>query len=452
MDAVARFGDAVRSRFGLGAGETVVVGASAGLDSTVLARLLHGAGYAVVLAHVNYGLRGAASDADEAFVRGLAAELNVPVYVEAVALEGPPDRQRRARDARYRFFGEVAAAAGAAVVAVAHHRDDQAETVLLHLVRGTGLHGLAGMPAERPLAPDAPVRLVRPLLSWSRSEIEALARSQGWAWREDASNAEPSYRRNRLRNEVLPLLEDRFGPGVAGRIAGVADRVRTLTEGAGADAAFVRYGDPRPDGGTLRLEGLQRLARAERLALYARALAQWAPNAPRTAAALAHVEALLDAQPGRRAAWPGVSVWRERDGLRFQRHAHQAAGPWAVTIGAPCATPFGTLFVTPAAPDALDAHRAAPHVEVVDAEAMAGALELRPWRGGDRFRPLGLGGSKLVSDLLTERKVPASERDGQLVLCCDDDIVWVVGHRLAEGVRVRPETARCLRLHWEPFG
>jgi tRNA(Ile)-lysidine synthase len=432
----------VEDRFGLVPGTRLVVGASGGLDSTALLRLLHAAGFAVAAAHVNYGLRGAASDADEAFVRALGAALGVAVHVRRVALPEGGNRQDAARRTRYAFFEAVARETGAPVVAVAHHLDDQAETVLLHLLRGTGPRGLAGMPAERPIWRGSAVRLVRPLLGWPRAEIEALARREDWTWREDASNRSVSYRRNWIRRRLMPGLEAAFGSGVAARVALSAAHVRALL-------------DARPEPpARLPVAALRALPEAARRALLLDALRRWAPEAPRRAAAVAALDALLDAQPGRHVVWPGAVVWRDRDALVIEP-APGAPDPdgLVVRIGEAVETEAGTLEVLPldVSPD-LVAVPAGGTVEVADAAALRSPLVLRPWRAGDRFQPLGLDGTKRVSDVLTERRVPPSERERQRVLCAgpEGEIVWVVGHRLAHAARLRPDTARAVRLTWAP--
>ena len=476
------------ARFGLPSASPVVVGVSGGVDSTVLLRLLHEAGVAVVAAHVNYGLRGAESDEDEAFVRVLADELSVPVETWRVTLPDDGNRQEAAREARYAFFREVAETYGAEAVAVGHTQDDQAETVLLHLFRGTGPRGLAGMPHERPLAPGSSVRLIRPLLDVPRAEIEGLARAHGWTWREDASNADLRYRRNVLRTHVLPLIEAAFGPGTSERIAATAGRVRALL-------------DERPDKPPtdLRLDTLRTLPPEQRHARYLAVLRRMAPQAPRRSAAVAELDALLDAQPGTHVVWPGVVIWRDRAALVFAPPEAEEPAVWTVTVDTPTVTPWGVLTATPldgppspfaerggekgarpqggwrggaagategvsrvpqtpSAPyggtsprggEGLLSHAGDdPCTEVVDARVLRPPLVLRPWQAGDRFRPLGLDGTKLVSDLLTERQVPPSERAHQLVLCSDEAIVWVVGHRLAEAARVQPDTTQAVRLTW----
>lgn len=442
MIRLSHFGPDICVRFGLAPGARVVVGVSGGVDSTLLLRLLHAAGFAVTAAHVNYGLRGADADADEAFVRLLAETLGVRAHVRRVALPEAGNRQAAARRARYAFFEEVAEAEGAAVVAVAHHQDDQAETVLLHLLRGTGPRGLAGMPAARPIRRGSAVCLIRPLLRWPRAELEALARREGWGWREDASNRDVSYRRNRLRRQVLPLLEAWFGPGVAERIAGTAEGVRALLDAL-----------PEPPQ-RLSVAGLRALPAVERHARLLAALRRWAPEAPLRRTVFARLDALLDAQPGRRVAWPGAVVWRDRDALVVEP-VRAAPPPEALPVerGVPAETPAGTLEVVALDGPPLVAAPSGGLEEVADADALRSPLVLRPWRAGDRLRPLGLSGTKKVSDLLTERKVPPPERARQRVLCAgpEGEIMWVVGHRLAHAARVHAGTARAVRLTWTPI-
>ncbi|MGH0029542.1 MAG: tRNA lysidine(34) synthetase TilS [Myxococcota bacterium] len=216
-------------RLGL-ADRRVLVAASGGLDSTVLAHALVASGACrggVVLGHVHHGLRGAAADADQAAVAALAATLETTFHSRRISPESlregrssldRPTLQEAARTLRYAAFHAMAAEAGARVVATAHHADDQAETVLLRLLRGTGPDGLAGIP-ER----SSDGRVVRPLLRLPRADLEAYARSRGLAWREDASNASRRYARNRLRHDFLPALRDAFNPRLLRAIGDLAE-------------------------------------------------------------------------------------------------------------------------------------------------------------------------------------------------------------------------------------
>ena len=444
-----RFTDFIADHALLTPGERVVVGVSGGLDSTVLWHLLRAGGFDPIAAHVNYGLRGAASDADEAFVREQAEAWGLPVHVRSVEL-GDGSVQAEAREARYRFFDALAREVGARAVATAHHRDDQAETLLLNLLRGAGPTGLAGMPPRRSLAPGSPVELVRPLLWASRREIEAYAHEHGLRWRDDASNAASEYRRNALRHEVLPAIERHF-PGAAERIARTADVLREYLDSGAAlapDALFDAASDGENEGPGLRLDVLAAQPEVVRWGLLLEALRRWAPDAPRTSASVAELDALVAAQPGRRVAWPGVTVWRERDRLVFAVSQEPAAFAAEVEPG-DTVTPIGTLRVEPldGVPETFDS---SPFVEVVDAERLRFPLTLRPWQHGDVVRPLGLDGHKNVSDVLTEGRVAPHARARQPVLVSDGEIVWVVGHRLGAAFAVGPTTRRAVRLTWSP--
>ncbi len=441
-----RFTEFVTGRGLLAEGARVVVGVSGGVDSVVLLHLLREGGFAPVVAHVNYGLRGAEADADEALVRMLCERWDVPLWVRQAEIEGSV--QAAARAARYAFFGEVAAEVSALAVATGHHRDDQAETLLLNLFRGAGPVGLAGIPVRRPLAPGSRIEVVRPLLWASREETEGYARARGLPWREDASNQSSAYRRNVLRREVLPLLETHFGEGVGARIAHTADLVREALDAGAAlvpTELFEAAAEAVPGGWALRLDGLEAQPPPVQRGVLLEALRRGAPGVPRSAAAVREVEALLAAQPGRRVAWPGATVWRTRAHLVFETAAAVEAFAVEVQPGE-TVTPLGTLRVEmlDAMPEAFDG---SPEVEVVDAERLRFPLVLRPWQAGDGLRPLGIAGRKKVSDLLTDCRVPSYRRARALVLLSGEEVVWVVGHRLGAAA-VGPETRRAARLTW----
>jgi tRNA(Ile)-lysidine synthase len=449
MPMRSRLADFVADRALFAPGACVVVGVSGGLDSTVLLHLLRAAGFEPVAAHVNYGLRGAESDGDEAFVREQAEAWGVPIHVRRVDL-GDGSVQAAARAARYAFLADVAREVGAGAVAVAHHSNDQAETLLLNLLRGAGPTGLAGMPVRRSLAPGSPVDLVRPLLWATRAEIEDYAREHRLDWRDDASNAASDYRRNALRHDVLPLLEQHV-PGASERIAHTADLLRDYLDSGAAlapDVLFDAASEDNGEGQGLRIDVLTAQPEVVRRGLLLEALRRWAPEAPRTAASVAELDALVGAQPGRRVAWAGVTAWRERDRIVFTAPDEPAA--FAVEVGeGETLTPVGTLRV-----DTLDRIPAAfdpsPLVEVVDADGLRFPLTLRSWQHGDVVRPLGLGGHKNVSDVLTEARVPPHRRAREPVLVSGREIVWVVGHRLGAAFAVGPATRRAVRLTWSP--
>ena len=449
MNLLSRFEAFVAKHDLLTRAQPVVVGVSGGVDSVVLLRLLVVSGYQPVAVHVNYGLRGPASDADEALVRDLCAAWDVPHHVERAALDAG-NVQAEARNVRYQAFRSVAEEVGAQAVATAHHLNDRAETLLLHLFRGTGPTGLTGMPLRRPFALDLDIEIVRPLLFASRKEIEAYATEHDVPWREDASNHEGDYRRTALRKTILPAIEEVFGDAVQKHLASTADLMRDYLDSGAAlvhGSTLANLTKRTDEGRALSVAALRDHPVVVRHGLYLEALRRWAPDAPRTSAALWAIDGLLDAQPGRRIPWPGLVTWRDREHIVFATRPPEALKPVPVALGA-TRTVTGTLHAELFEPPE-DFERSA-FVEYVDAERLRFPLTLRPWQEGDAFQPLGMEGRKNVSDLLTDRKVPPQRRAQQLVLANGDEIVWVVGHRLAEAYRVHAGTRRVLRLEWTP--
>jgi tRNA(Ile)-lysidine synthase len=315
------------ARLGL-RGHTVLAAVSGGLDSTAMADALGVAaargGFGLAIGHVHHGLRGEEADADEASVAAQADRLGVPFAAERIApaelREGRSSRDRptlqeAARALRYAALDRIAERLGADRIATAHHAGDQAETVLLRLLRGTGPDGIAGIP-ER--SPDG--RIVRPVLRLSRSDLEAYARDRGLAWREDQSNVSPDYARNRVRR-WLPALAREFNPQLLRAIADLAEAQRRDSEWI--RAAVLRESDARftPEGAWLRIDAKDWSALPEalsrRLAREALARAGGARHASRV-----HLDRiarfLCESTPGRHIELPGgLQLLCERAGFRI---------------------------------------------------------------------------------------------------------------------------------------
>lgn len=439
----------------------VLVGVSGGPDSMVCLTGLRRLGYDVRALHVNYGLREGA-DADEALVRDWCSERSpsIPLRVDSLDAAARAEAhdeslQEAARELRYDALAEWAAEMEADAVAVGHHRDDQAETLLLNLLRGSGPEGLAGMPPSRPLLATGDIPLVRPLLGVSRSDVETYAEETGIPWRDDPTNRDSSYDRAVVRTEILPMLEERF-EGAAENVARAARLMRQYVEHTlvpSLEERLDRCYIECEEGGTLLLDPLRDEPAVWRRRLILAALERALPSAPQTAAFAEAVEALLEAQVGRRVQTGEGSIWRERDRLRLvpvEAEPEPVCPPVPVPWGEDVPLPGGVLRVDPldTVPDSLDT--GSPNEEYVDADRLVDPLAIGTWQDGNRFKPLGLDGTKRVSDLLTDMGVPPHRRSGVYVLSTAEHVAWVVGYRLDHRMRVRPTTEHVARLVWQP--
>lgn len=454
----------------IGAGERVVVAVSGGADSVALLSALRDlAGRAdrqwrLSVAHLNHGLRAEADD-DEQFVRQLAERWSLPCAAARRDIAGEAANLGRgieatARLVRYDFLTATARQCGAVAVAVGHHADDNVETVLHRIVRGTHLRGLAGMRPSRMLS-DSPVRLVRPMLSCRRRDVEAYCRRAGLEWRTDHTNADVRYRRNFIRHELLPLMRDKLNPRVDEAIqrlavaAGQADAC--LLDLAGrAMAAAIR---PAP-AGAVAMDAAELAAQPELIRRYVVRLAMEKLSAAMgdmSAARFDDILAVLGDSPPAAVSLPGGLVARRQGRLLILGQAGPSDRPptpdWVVPIVCPGTTdlPGGrtiTCRCEPFDPDAFDRHcRLHPAgMELIDSARLVGKLACRPRADGDVFRPLGCGGSQSVSDFLTNRKIPARLRAEVLCICDEAGIVYLAPLRIDQRVSVTPETKSMLRI------
>lgn len=432
------------------------MGVSGGVDSMVCLSVLRRLGYEVHAFHANYGLREGAN-ADEALVRGWCEKQSpsVPLNVASLDAETPVNEtgaslQEAARRLRYDALAEAADKCGASAVATGHHQDDQAETLLLNLVRGSGPEGLAAMRPSRPMDSHPSISLVRPLLDISRQSIKEYAANVDLPWRTDPTNRSLKYDRGVMRAEVLPLLEEHFS-GVRETIARSAVLMREYVDQAmrpGLTERMERAFEPCEEGGWLSLEDLESEPPVWRRRLVLEALDRTLPNAPQSYEVAEEITQLVERQVGQRVEVGRGAVWRERDGLRFlpDEARPSPVPPTEVKLNEDVGLPQGTLRVELLSerPDELDS--GSPYEVYADADRLGTDLIVRTWNDGDRLQPLGLDGSKKVSTLLTDRQVPSHRREDVVVLCTPDHVAWVVGHRLDRRVRVRPGTERVVRL------
>ena len=395
--------------------EPLLVMLSGGADSVCLLDVVVRLGADTSALHVNYGLREGA-DGDERHCRELCEVLAVPLSVEHVRLPEAGNVQALARDARYRLAGGLAAGDYAS----AHTASDQAETVLYRLAVSPGRRALLGMEPRRD-------RLVRPLLGATREETREYCRGRGLAWREDPSNEDRRYARARVRHDVLPALRslNRAAERTVTETALLLRDEAEVLEDVVSSALEALGGGP-----TVELAALEGLPPAlSRLVL--RRLAEAAAGEPRSISRAETDAVLALARTGSRSLdlGGGLQAVAEYGTLRFTVGGRPAA-PDPVALPVPGRARFGTWEVeaTPGRGEVL-----------VSADALGGAVTVRGWREGDRMRPVGLGGSKTLADLFTDRKVPRALRRVLPVVEAADGIVWVAGVALDERFAAAPE-------------
>ena len=458
----ARVVATVRHRQLFASGARVVAAVSGGADSVALVYLLRELAAAdrlvlAGLAHLNHRLRGEESERDAAFCARLAADLALPLDVETSEVAEHARTSGRsiedaARIARYAFLARARRRLGGDVVAVAHTKDDQAETVLMRLLRGSGLGGLSAIHPRRAF-------VVRPLIDVSRGELVEYLRARQVAWVEDSSNRDPRFLRTRVRHELMPWLIGNVSGGVVDVLARTADVVNEedrLLAGL-AEAARARLQD---ETGTIDLAGLV----AEPVAIRRRVLRAAAAPVLGREPRVSQVDAALawaQREQGHRIRLSNLVLERLAGGRlrlsRAERPASNRRGGWRYVAPVPGAidVPEAGLRFTacPGEPDlAARPGSLGPWNVVVPAE-VGPRLVVRGWEPGDRLRPLGAPGRKKVQDLFVDRRVrPGERRRIPVVTAPDGRIVWVAGHALAEEFAVTPATKSVVVLSFEPLG
>lgn len=450
----------------LSAGERIGVAVSGGADSVVLLHLLHQLAPAldVTLAvlHVNHRLRGGESDADEAFVRALAASIRLEIRVQCGTVNGG-NLEQEARRIRREFFQRSMAEYGLKRVALGHTRSDQAETVLFRLLRGSGLAGLAGM---QPVTRDG---LIRPLLTISREEIRQWAVAEGLCWREDSSNSDPQFTRNRLRNEAIPWLNREFNSNLEGVLAGIAE----LAQGEEdywiqeIEPIYTEIAKRNRLGLILQVEPLQNLHLAVQRRILRRAVQE--VKGDLRSIDFPHIEAVLkicnSLHNHDRVVIPGVDALRSFDQLLMARPGELNSAPRQyqldLEIGAEHHLPFdaGIISLTWANSEAenyanvkKDQGNTAEFADL-DADVLAGqdrptVLCVRNWEPGDQLCRQGHKGAEKIKSLFQEQRVLLWERRHWPVAVAGSEIVWVRRFGAAKKFTASVESRRVLRLSY----
>jgi tRNA(Ile)-lysidine synthase len=454
-EVVGRVAGVIKRARLIDAGDRVAVAVSGGSDSVALLWLLHRVstdlGFTLAgVVHVNHGLRGEDAAADEAFVQALASRLELPCEVAHVDVAALARARRQsievaAREARYAFFDDAAARLAATRVATGHTMDDQAETVLLRLLRGAGSRGVTGIRLRRG-------RVIRPVLDCRRADLLQYLAAIGEPYREDASNRDRAIARNRVRHELVPVIEQLAPGGVRAlarfaRLSGDDEAYleRVAIEAASFSVLF--------SGGGVEVKrgALAGLPPAIARRVVRRAVAGAAPDLTLAVGHLDAVRALAAAdKPEGHLDLPGLAVERRGDVLTLAPRARDQVGhprgpvpasyEYVLTLPGSVDVPEAGVTIAATTVPGTDTARVPsshPDVAVVQAGSIAAPFAVRSRRPGDRLRPLGAPGRRKLQDVFVDRKVPRRERDRvPIVVDRAGRIVWVAGLTVADECRV----------------
>ena len=477
-DLLQRVEENIQNRRLIKRGQAVLVAVSGGLDSMALLHLLHELSarhrWRLAVAHFNHQLRGRSSDADETLVRQTAAALRLPFVagranVKALAQQSKLSVEMAARKLRHDFFARTARERKIRVVALAHHADDQVELFFLRVLRGAGGEGLAGMKWWSPSPVDSNIRLVRPLLDSAKTELREFVRERKIHFRDDATNATLDLPRNRVRNELLPLLLRHYQPALARTVLRLMEIVGAESDFVGETARQwlaskqknkraprpVPLSDRRGEGGPRKAGPVEGTVFKDLPVAVQRRVLQLQLTEAGVPADFELIESLRQSTDVPVSLGPQLFVLRDATGrvsLRLAPPSGFNANETAVNLaGRGGDVEFdgvrfgwrleaGTNFARPHSRKAC---------ESFDADKVGGRITLRHWRPGDRFQPIGLRSPVKLQDLFTNRKIPRARRRELMVAVAENrEIFWVEDLRISENFKLTPQTRRRLTWRW----
>jgi len=419
----------------------VILAVSGGVDSVVMTDLFHQAGLTFSIGHMNFRLRGNESDLDERFVCGLAEKYGVDCHIKAVetmkyARENKLSVQVAARQLRYRWFEELLLKTGADYVATAHHLDDQVETFLINLTRGTGIAGLHGIPVVQG-------KIIRPLMFIGREEILSYAELKCLPYREDSSNRSEKYTRNRIRHKIIPHLK-KINPDYRNAITGTIENVRQAERIYRQSIDSKRNEIIRQEGEEIFIPTHEFFALDPIQAWAYELLSPFGFNAGN----IRDIIGLKDALPGKEILSATHRLIRDRDDLIVvPRSIADATDCFEIRaqdlekgLKGPVILEFKLCDAYP------ETFNTSPDEAYMDLDKLEFPLILRKWKKGDYFYPLGMKHRKKLSDFFIDLKLTKPEKENQWLLCSGDNIIWIPGHRLDDRVKVESASKKILKI------
>ena len=414
----------------------LLIAISGGLDSVVLTHLCHQLKLNIALAHCNFNLRGDESDGDEEFVLQLAEDLDLEVFIESFETEDYAktyklSTQMAARELRYNWFEELAEQLNFDFILTAHHADDNLETFLINLSRGTGLDGLMGIP-------EVNNKIVRPLLTFSREDIETYAKTNKLTWREDSSNASNKYLRNKLRHDVIPVLKE-INPFLLQNFESTQNHLQDSKQIIEDAIVRIQKKAVYVDNDNVIRLSIKKLKKLSNPKAYLFELlkdfnfTEWDD-----------VTNLLDAQSGKQVFSSTHRLLKDRDYLLLiENNSEETLESISISEDKKqLKTTFGTLFFDEA--DAI--FDAQTNLIYVDKAKLKYPLILRKWEEGDFFYPSGMTGKKKLSKYFKDEKMSLIEKENTWLLCSEKDIVWVIGRRADNRFLATENTKQILKI------
>lgn len=423
-------------------GNGIILAVSGGIDSVVMAHLFHMSGYNCAIAHCNFQLRGSDSDADEAFVSSLASYLEMPMFVKRFNVEERMKEkgisvQMAARELRYDWFEELIKENSYEYLATAHNKNDSVETFFLNLSRGTGIRGLTGIPAKKG-------HILRPLLFASRKEILAFSRQHSIEFREDASNLETKYRRNKIRHDVIPVMEQ-VNPGFIETMWDNMSRLGEIHDIFLHAVEQTRKGLFLNEMGHIGIE-IEQLKLLSPLSTWLYEL--FSPYGF-TRSQCEGIEKIMDAEPGRRSISTTHQLFKDRDKLILVELVQSAFERYYLDSPEKHSSLPFPMDIEVLERSELEKIPDDQNIACLDCDEILFPLTIRHWQHGDYFFPLGMDQSKKLSDFFVDNKIPVPEKQQTWILASGKKIVWIMGHRIDHRFRITEKTTKILILRFQ---